>query len=150
MFTLSDVDVDAVVVVRAHFAEQILQQLRRCLTRLNHEVEEIKSCEYAVAFGDMTAEAIAAAFLTANEGILLYHQRRYVFEAYRRLIHGNVEKLSQPVNHHGVAQGLDYGAALTADFQEVEDEQGEDLELVYEISFFIDDTDAVGVAVVGY
>ena len=98
----------------------------------------------------MTTEAVAAALLTADQGVLLYHHRRHIFEAHRRLVDGHIEKLSQPVNHHGVAQGLDYGTSLAADFQEVKDEQGEDLELVEEISVFIDDADAVGIAIVGY
>ena len=96
---------------------------------------------------DMPAEAVAPALLPADEGVFCHHHRRDVFEAHRRLVHRHFKNLAQPVSHAGGGHRLDDGAALAAHLQQVEAEQGKDLELGDEVALFIDDAHAVGIAI---
>ena len=122
-------DVRPLVVMRADLPVKIIDKLRRCLTRLGHQVEEIKTGEDAIAFGDMTAKTVAAALFTADKSVFSTHNWRYVFEADRSLKYRHVKYLAEPVKHAGAGDGLHQWAALTTYFQQVKREQGKDLEL---------------------
>ena len=98
----------------------------------------------------MAAEAVAAAFFAADEGILRNHHRRHILKADRGFKNRYFIKFSQPVQHTGAGNGFHQRAALTAHFQQVQAKQGEHLQLGQKNTFFIDNPDAVGVAVSSY
>ena len=91
--------INALVVVRADFAIKVIQKSRWRFVSFCHKVEEIESSKYAISLWDVTAEAIAAALLPANDGVMLHHQRGDIFKAHSRFVDGNIKYFPQLRNH---------------------------------------------------
>ena len=120
IFTGGNVEIKAVVIMRANLAVQIIQQLCRRLTCLYHKVEEIEPGKDAITFRNVSAETIAATFLTTDESIFFCHQRRYIFKAYSSFIYRDIEEFAQSVKHIGRSQSLYYCSLFAANLQEIE------------------------------
>ena len=78
-----------------------------------------KPSQNAVAFGHIAAEGIAAALFAADHGIRFEHLGRNIFESNACFIDRHIIELAELVEHGGRGKGLDDGAALAADFQQV-------------------------------
>ena len=64
--------VDSLVVVAlSHLFEEVFQQLRRCLARLYHEIEEVEITQNTVTLWNMVVKGVAAALFTAPVGLTM-------------------------------------------------------------------------------
>ena len=145
----SQVDVQAIVVVRAYLGVELLKQGRGALPALNHEVQEEQAGDDAVALRQVAAHGVAAALLAGYQGVHLHHLRAEELEAHRRLVDRHAVQLAQALHHVCRGDRLDDRPAQASHLQEVVGEEAEDLELGQEASLFVEDAQAVGVAVGG-
>src|SRR3990170_4645911 len=140
-------DVDAVVVMRAHLLEQFGDKFGRVLAPTGHQVHEVEPGEHAVPLRQVAAEGVAAGLLAGDEGVRLAHLGAEVLEADGGLVDGDAVELAEAPRHAGRRNGLYDWAAQAAHLQQVVDEERERLELVHEPPRAVDDAQPVGVAV---
>jgi len=142
-------DVAPLVEVGSDALFEVGQDLGERLLVAQDHVGEEEAGEDPVALGDVAAEAEAARLLPAQHGVDLHHLGRDVLEPDRHLVDGDAELLGELVGHRRHVQGADHGPTHAPDLEQVEHQQGVDLELVDEAAALVDDAQPVGVAVGG-
>ena len=91
--------VDPVVVVRANFLEQQLDQFRWPLPRPHHEIQQVQAGQNAIPFRHIATERITTTLFAADHRICFDHLGRYVLEAHAGLVHGHVVELAELIQH---------------------------------------------------
>ena len=65
---------------------QIGDQFLQRRARVRHDLQQQQTHQYAVAFGDVAANADAARLFAADQYVFLHHQIGNVIEAHRRFV----------------------------------------------------------------
>src|SRR6266498_1574747 len=130
-----------------NFIKKHLEQFGRLLAGPHHKIQEIKICQNAIPFWDVSAERVSATLFAADHGIRFHHLRRDVFESHTGLVNSHIIKFAELVEHGRCGKCLDDSTSFPPDFQQIKSQQRIYAQLINKFSVLIADATTICIPV---